>query len=62
MVLVCRFRHVTHLDREFPLILDDRGHMVVPGVSTEDLSKYLLASVLFDTLPIDELGLQGLSE
>jgi hypothetical protein len=50
MVLVCRFHHVTHLDREFPLILNDDGHMAVPGMSMEDLSKYLLAPVLFDTI------------
>ena len=62
MVLVCRFHHVTHLDREFPLILDDNGHIAVPGMFMEDLSKYLLAPVLFDTIPIGELDLKGFKE
>jgi hypothetical protein len=61
MVLVCRFHHATHLDREFQLILDHEGHMAVPGMSVGDLSKYLLAPVLFDTIPIAELGLRGLN-
>ena len=56
MVLICRFSHAPQLNKEFPLMLKSDGE-VTAGITIQDLSKYLLAPVLFSTIPAAELQL-----
>ena len=54
MVLICKFTHAPQLNKEFPLMLKSDGE-VSAGITIQDLSKYLLAPVLFSTIPAAEL-------
>jgi hypothetical protein len=54
MVVECRFPHRPRLDKEFKMIITAEGALALADSSIADLSRYLLAPVLFDKLIPDD--------
>ncbi len=53
MILKCSFGHRPSLDKDFKIVIGVDGELALSDASISDLSRYLLAPVLFDKLPLD---------
>jgi hypothetical protein len=53
MVVKCSFAHRPSLDKDFKIIIGVDGKLALSDASISDLSRYLLAPVLFDKLQLD---------